>query len=65
MLDAGGLEIAKRLGDVFVGNFADGFQFNDKTPVHEEIGVIIAQKYAVFVVDLYCFLLFDAEPEFA
>ena len=65
MFDVGGAEVTQNLGGVFVGESADGFEFNDELVVDHEVGEEVSEQATVFVEDLDGVLLIDFESLFA
>ncbi len=57
MLDSGGSKIAEKLTDVFVGERANRFDFNNDSLIDEEVGEEAPQQSAVLVEDVEGVLL--------
>jgi hypothetical protein len=65
VFDAGGAEVAEELGDVFVVEGADGFEFDDELLLNEEVGEEFTEQSAVFGEDVERMLLNREESLFA
>jgi hypothetical protein len=65
VFEARGSEISEELGDVFVDQGFDGFEFDDQRILNEEIGEVFAENRAVFIEDVESVLLHDIQALFA
>ena len=52
MSEAGGFEVAEKLGDVGVRRFSDRFKFEDDDPLDNQIHHLFDEFGSVFIVDL-------------
>ena len=65
MFQAGGFEITQDLSLVFVDQGFRGLQFHYQFALHQQVGQVVADERAIFVIDLDRMLLFDVEPRLA